>query len=199
MSGSAHSTSQGVKRGWEESRQDSEDSYNPDSDEEYQGQGYPPPTPDPGPVELATGCTEEDYQDWSAEQNWGTAMQRVKCPACGCRFGSKVVHGMKHQARVDRQVESLWTHCLYQSDVNRELHRHVGSLIAGLGLVQPPKADAQQLKQWPNYEGYCHYGEKLWGLQQGGAELAAKDKGFLERYLANAAEGVFKRPGDKWC
>ena len=147
MSGSARSTSQGVKRGWAESRQDSEDSCEPESDEEYQGQGRPPPTPDLGPVELAAGCTEEDYQNWSAERTWGTALQRVKCPACGCRFGSKIVHGMKHQARVDRQVESLWNHCLYQSDVNLQLHKHIGFLIAGLGLVVAPKVDAQQLKQ----------------------------------------------------
>jgi hypothetical protein len=199
MSGSARSTSQGVKRGWAESRQDSEDSCDPESDEEHQAQSPPPPTPAPGPVELEVGCTEEGYQDWSAGQNWGTALQRVKCPACGCRFKSKLVQGMGQQARVDRQVESLFTHCLYQAQVNLSLHKHIGWMIAGLGLVVVEPADVQGLKQWPSYEGYCHFGERLCNLRHKGAELSDVDSSFLEKYLDGAAKGVFRRPGPRRC
>jgi hypothetical protein len=199
MSARVSSASQGVKRGWAESHLDSEDSGDPDSDEECQDRSPPPPTPVPGPVELEAGCTEDNYQDWSARQGWGTELQRVKCPACGCRFGSKVVQGMEHQARVDRQVESLFTHCLHEAQVNLPLHKHIGWLIAGLGLIVEPKVNVQQLKQWPSYEGYCHFGERLYNLRQGGAELSTESSGFLKRYLDDAAKGVFKRPRPRRC
>ncbi len=196
MAARASNASRGVKRGWADSARDSEDSNDPDSDEEYQ-QSSPPSKPVPGPTELATGCTEDDYQHWSKKQVWGTELQRVKCPACGCTFGSKVVGGMTHQARVDRQVESLFTHCLHEAQVNLPLHKHIGFLIVGLGLVIAPGINAQQLQQRPSYEGYCRYGERLCGLRREGAELSASDSGFLERYLDGAAKGVFRRPGAK--
>jgi hypothetical protein len=198
MAARASNASRGVKRGWAESVRDSEDSNDPDSDEECQ-QGSPPPKPVPGPTELATGCTEDDYQHWSEKQVWGTELQRVKCPACWRTFGSKVVVGMTHQARLDRQVGSLFTHCLYEAQVNLPLHKHLGWLIAGLGLVVAEPAVVQGLKQWPSYEGYCHFGERLYNKRLGGEKLSVESSDFLEDYLKDAAKGVFKRPRPRRC
>ena len=57
----------------------------------------------------------------------------------------------------------------------------------------------QQLKQWPSYEGYCHFGERLYNQRQGGAKLSAESSGFLKSYLDDAAKGVFKRPRPRRC
>ena len=198
MAARASNASRSVKRGWAESVRDSEDSNDPDSDEWCQ-QGSPPPKPVPGPTELATGCTENDYQNWSERQVWGTELRRVKCPACWCTFGSKVVVGMTHQARLDRQVGSLFNHCLYEAEVNLPLHKHLGWLIAGLGLVAAEPAVVQGLKQWPSYEGYCHFGERLYNKRLGGEKLSAESSAFLEDYLQEAAKGVFRRPRPRRC
>jgi hypothetical protein len=106
---------------------------------------------------------------------------------------------MTHQARVDRQVESLWTHCLYDAQVNLPLHQHIGWLIAGLGLVVAEPAVVQGLKQWPSYEGYCHFGERLCNMRRRGEELSDVDSNFLVKYLDGAAKGIFKRPRPRRC